>query len=366
MTQDKEESEPASPENISSHLLLSGIKPPSEATSPKTNTPITNSPLQQSLMVADNQRSPKEKALAQSRTPLKDIESLQFLSNENLTISSSGFPAPSKISNSRSALVSSSSNPLLFAPSQEEQPKSSILLQNETSLDFLQVSAPDLDIETIPETSNPIAAEDEPPSLVKESPFSVRKLANTTSNNADVASKHEAALVAFDKERHALLASQKQLESQLNAALDKIKLQDQEVEDLKIALADRSRNDALKDALNNLQTRFEAVKLDADNARLHSQKLQSEIAPLKKRIHSLEEALDNRNDAFEMAIVDKCVAEENLEIFKNEIKILKSHVEELSLELELGSAKEPIAVQTITNSHELAIMNEKLTTALFK
>ena len=273
-------------------------------------------------------------------------------------------PTPSKVARpvTLSAQVSASPNPLLFVSARYDESKSPVLLKNETKLEVLQISAADLGKETFPEEF-----------LDGEPAVRVGKPDKYAGFDEELASKYESKLAIFEKEKQNLLAvnenllfNQKQLEARLNASLEKIRLQDQEVDDLKVALADRTRNEALKDTLSNLQTRFEAVKLDAENARLHAQKLQSEMGPLKKKIHTLEEALDNRNDAFEMAIVDKCVAEENLELLKNEIKILKSHVEELSLELELGSAKEPTTVQAITDSHELAIMNERLTTALIK
>jgi hypothetical protein len=286
-------------------------------------------------------KSPAEKVLAKSRIPLKDIESLIYESSGNIAVPSN-IPTPSKLmKKSNSWMASSIENDL----HEVNLGKKSLLLGTNAKLEINHVS------------SFFIASDDQQTLLLNE---------DLASKYRDFAAKLECEKQELITENESLKSSQKMLESRLNTALEQIQTKDLEVDELKSLLTDQSKNNVLNEALNNLQSRYDASKTDAANVSIFSQKLQSEISTMKRKVAQLEENLDNRNDAFEMAIVDKCVAEENLELMKNEIKILRSHIEELSLELELSSASEVTHLKTAPDSHELALLNEKLMAALIK
>ena len=158
------------------------------------------------------------------------------------------------------------------------------------------------------------------------------------------------------------------LEGRLGSVLDQMKTQETEVNDLRKIIEDRSQNEAIQAAYNNLLAQYEASKLDVENERQQTQKLKTELKNSKLQVTRLEEELDNRNDAFELAVVDKCVAEENLELVKAQNSEMKAYVEELKLEKELRIA-EPLSGDensSVKDPKEIALLNERLTEALIK
>lgn len=179
------------------------------------------------------------------------------------------------------------------------------------------------------------------------------------------------------KELNESLERQKQaLKTQLAYTEQNLALREGDIQGLTTTIQDRSHVESIQASYNNLLSKYDTVKLDAENYHTNCEKLQVELQRSKSDHDKIQKELDIRIDKLGLAEIDKSMAEENLYIVNEELASLKIMNEELVLEKELsteefnGAGKILLLIKGdrkgITDSHQLSIQNERLTDALIR
>lgn len=158
--------------------------------------------------------------------------------------------------------------------------------------------------------------------------------------------------------------------SELEKDYEKLKLSEQEkireVNSLNEIINNPKQGEVLKNSFAQLQTKFEAVKLENVQLLQHIDKLKREKGEWSRIKLSLEDELNEKNDYYEMSVIEKCVAEENVEILKADLKVAQDRIEELTLELDLADKEIEENCEGKLGIRHLKLQNDRLKDALLQ